>query len=52
MENQLIQLYVLVCHVYDTQSETCFQRLSKVIREKSNQRRKLNANGYSQIEPF
>jgi hypothetical protein len=28
MENQLIQLYVLVCHVYDTQSETCFQRLS------------------------
>ena len=28
MENQLIQLYLLVCHVYDTQSETCFQRLS------------------------
>lgn len=28
MENQLIQLYVLVCHIYDTQSETCFQRLS------------------------
>jgi hypothetical protein len=28
MENQLIQLYMLVCHVYDTQSETCFQRLS------------------------
>lgn len=28
MENQLIQLYVLVCHTYDTQSETCFQRLS------------------------
>ncbi len=28
MENQLIQLYLLVCHIYDTQSETCFQRLS------------------------
>jgi len=28
MENQLIQLYVLVCHIYDTQSATCFQRLS------------------------
>lgn len=28
MEIQLIQLYVLVCHVYLTQSETCFQRLS------------------------
>lgn len=28
MENQLIQLYVLVCHIHDTQSETCFQRLS------------------------
>ena len=28
MEIQLIQLYVLVCHVYDTRSETCFQRLS------------------------
>ncbi len=28
MENQLIQLYVLVCHIYDTQSETCFQRFS------------------------
>ncbi len=28
MENQLIQLYVLVCHIYDTRSETCFQRLS------------------------
>lgn len=28
MEIQLIQLYVLVCHIYDTQSETCFQRLS------------------------
>ncbi len=28
MENQLIQLYLLVCHIYDTHSETCFQRLS------------------------
>jgi len=28
MEIQLIQLYVLVCHVYLTRSETCFQRLS------------------------
>ena len=28
MENQLIQLYLLVCHIYDTRSETCFQRLS------------------------
>jgi hypothetical protein len=28
MEIQLIQLYVLVCHVHLTQSETCFQRLS------------------------
>ena len=28
MEIQLIQLYVLVCHVYLTHSETCFQRLS------------------------
>lgn len=28
MEIQLIQLYVLVCHIYDTQPQTCFQRLS------------------------
>lgn len=28
MEIQLIQLYLLVCHVYDTQPETCFQRWS------------------------
>ncbi len=28
MEIQLIQLYLLVCHIYDTQPETCFQRLS------------------------
>lgn len=28
MENQLIQLYLLVCHIYDTRSTTCFQRLS------------------------
>jgi hypothetical protein len=28
MENQLIELYLLACHVYLTRSETCFQRLS------------------------
>lgn len=28
MENQLIELYLLACYVYDTRSETCFQRLS------------------------
>jgi len=28
MENQLIQLYVLVCHIYDNRSEQCFQRFS------------------------
>jgi len=28
MENQLIQLYLLVCLLYDTQAVTCFQRLS------------------------
>ncbi len=28
MEIQLIQLYLLVCHVYDTRAQTCFQRLS------------------------
>jgi hypothetical protein len=28
MEIQLIQLYLLVCHVYDTRSNNCFQRLS------------------------
>lgn len=28
MENQLIELYLLACHGYDTRSETCFQRLS------------------------
>ena len=28
MEIQLIQLYLLVCHIYDTHSATCFQRLS------------------------
>lgn len=28
MENQLIQLYVLVCHIYNTHSATCFQRMS------------------------
>jgi hypothetical protein len=28
MENQLIQIYLFVCHIYDTSPETCFQRLS------------------------
>ena|SRR5947209_564130 len=28
MENQLIQLYVLVCHIYDNRSDQCFQRFS------------------------
>jgi hypothetical protein len=28
MENQLIQLYLFVCQIYDTRSETCFQRSS------------------------
>lgn len=28
MENQLIQLYLFVCQIYDTRSETCFQRAS------------------------
>jgi hypothetical protein len=28
MENQLIQIYLFVCQVYDTHSDTCFQRLS------------------------
>lgn len=28
MENQLIRLYLLACHVHDTRSATCFQRLS------------------------
>lgn len=28
MENTLIQIYLFVCHLYDTGSETCFQRLS------------------------
>jgi hypothetical protein len=28
MENQLIELYLLAWHVYDTRSATCFQRLS------------------------
>src|SRR5205085_11615673 len=32
MENQLIELYLLACHVYDTRSETCFQRLSNNAR--------------------
>ncbi len=28
MENTLIQIYLFVCQIYDTSSETCFQRLS------------------------
>src|SRR5215204_5323684 len=28
MENQLIELYLFVCQIYDTRSATCFQRLS------------------------
>ncbi|MBA2607074.1 MAG: transposase [Acidobacteria bacterium] len=28
MENQLIQLYLFVCQIYDTRSQTCFQRES------------------------
>ena len=28
MENQLIELYLFVCQIYDTRSETCFQRQS------------------------
>ncbi len=28
MENQLIHIYLFVCHTYDTSSVTCFQRLS------------------------
>ena len=28
MENQLIQLYLFVCQIYDTRSATCFQRSS------------------------
>lgn len=28
MENTLTQIYLFVCHIYDTCSETCFQRQS------------------------
>lgn len=28
MENQLIELYLFICQIYDTRSETCFQRSS------------------------
>jgi hypothetical protein len=28
MENLLIEIYLFVCHVYDTSAATCFQRLS------------------------
>lgn len=32
MENQLIELYLFACHIYDTRAETCFQRLSNNAR--------------------
>lgn len=32
MENQLIELYLFACHIYDNRSETCFQRLSNNAR--------------------
>lgn len=28
MENLLIEIYLFVCHLYDTSSQTCYQRLS------------------------
>ena len=28
MENLRIEIYLFVCHVYDTSAATCFQRLS------------------------
>jgi len=28
MKNQLIHIYLFVCHIYDTCADTCFQRLS------------------------
>src|SRR5215210_6068879 len=28
MENLLIEIYLFVCHIYDTSPETCYQRLS------------------------
>jgi hypothetical protein len=28
MENLLIEIYLFVCHLYDTSSATCYQRLS------------------------
>lgn len=28
MENTLIQIYLFVCHIYDTSPASCFQRLS------------------------
>jgi len=28
MENKLIQIYLFICQIYDTRSDTCFQRLS------------------------
>ncbi len=31
MENQLIQLYLLVCQIYDNQSSLKYQRRSKVV---------------------
>jgi hypothetical protein len=32
MENQLIELYLFACHVYDTRATTCFQRLSNNVQ--------------------
>ena len=32
MENQLIELYLFACHIYDTRAKTCFQRLSNNAR--------------------
>lgn len=28
MENLLVEIYLFACHVYDTSSATCYQRLS------------------------
>src|SRR5436305_12299800 len=30
MENLLIESYLFVCHIYDTSSTTCYQRLSNI----------------------
>ena len=34
MENQLIQIYLFVCQIYDTSPSTCFQRLSNNAKPK------------------